>query len=278
MNTPKFFSRLTIGACLALSAQFLLVGCGNSGSSAEYGQNPFGDGPASVSLSSDGAFVSAANDLGSAGTYVILSKSGISNGTGSTITGNIAVSPAAATSITGFGLIMDASNEFSGSASVVGNVYAADYSPPTPTNLTSAIGSMETAYTNAAGRRNPDFNELASGNLAGLTLVPGLYKWTNTVSMPGAVTISGSATDMWIFQIAGDVIMDPGMTIILAGGAQAKNIFWQVAGNVTIGTNAHFEGIILCKTAITLNSGASLHGRAYAQTAVALDNNVITEP
>lgn len=278
MHTPKIFTRLTIGACLALSMNFLVTGCGNGGGKGYDGQNPYGDGPRSVSLSSDGAFVSAANDLGSAGSYVIMSKSGISNVTGSSVTGNIAVSPAAASSITGFGLIMDASNEFSGSASVVGKVFAADYSPPTPSNLTSAIGSMETSYTDAAGRVRPDFKELASGNLAGLTLIPGLYKWSTTVSMPGTVTISGSATDMWIFQIAGDLVMDPGMTIILAGGAEAKNIFWQVAGQVTIGTNAHFEGIILGKTAITFQTGASLHGRAYAQTAVSLDNNIVTSP
>lgn len=278
MNTKKRFPKLSLSACLALSIPFLLVGCGGSGGGSNYKGNPYGDGPASVSLSSDGAFVSNTSDLGSAGNYAIMAKTGISNVTGSTVTGNIAVSPAAASYITGFALVMDASNEYSHSPSVVGNVYASDYSAPTPTHLTSAIGSMEQSYTDAAGRVLPDYTELASGNLGGLTLRPGLYKWTNTVTIPTSVTISGSATDMWIFQISGDVVMDAGMSVILAGGAQAKNIFWQVAGQVTLGTTSHFEGIILCKTAITFQTGASMNGRAYAQTAVALDNNMITKP
>src|SRR6476661_2178098 len=121
MNTPKNFSPRNFGAYIALSVSLLLVGCGNGGNKDD-GQNPYGDGPRSVSLSSDGSFVSAANDLGSAGTYVIMGKTGVSNVTGSTITGNIAVSPAAASYITGFGLSMDASNEFSTSPSVVGNI------------------------------------------------------------------------------------------------------------------------------------------------------------
>lgn len=278
MNTPNFLSRLSLRACMALSLPVLAVGCGGNSNSSQYSQNPYGLGPSSVSLSSDGAYISAAGDLGSSGTYVIMAKTGISNVTGSSITGNVAVSPAAASYITGFGLIMDASNEFSSSSSVAGNVYASDYSAPTPANLTSAIGSMETSYTDAAGRVLPDYNELASGNLGGLTLAPGLYKWTNTVTIPTSVTISGSSTDVWIFQISGDVVMDAGMSVILAGGAQAKNIFWQVAGQVTIGSTAHFEGIILSKTAITFQTGASLNGRAYAQTAVSLDNNMITQP
>jgi hypothetical protein len=66
--------------------------------------------------------------------------------------------------------------------------------------------------------------------------------------------------------------------VILSGGAQAKNIFWQVAGRVTIHANAHFEGIIFAKTGITLQTSASLHGRALAQSLVAIDNNAITAP
>lgn len=278
MNTRNFFSCLSMRACIALSIPVLAVGCGGNTGNSKYSQNPYGLGPSSVSLSSNGSYYSAANDLGSAGNYVIMAKTGISNVTGSSVTGNIAVSPVAASYITGFGLVMDASNEFASSVSVVGNIYASDYSVPTPANLTSAIGSMETSYRDAAGRVLPDYNELATGNLGGLTLTPGLYKWTNTVTIPTTVTISGSSTDIWIFQISGDVVMDAGMSVILAGGAQAKNIFWQVAGQVTIGSTAHFEGIILCKTAITFQTGASLNGRAYAQTAVSLDNNMINQP
>lgn len=239
-------------------------------------QNPIGRGPAPVSLSSSNGPLNPA-DLASAGNYVMMAKTGISNVTGSSITGNLAVSPAAASYITGFSLIADSSNQFSTSSSVTGNIYASNYAPPTPANLTTAIGNMETAYTDAAGRTTPDFNELATGNLSGLTLTPGLYTWTNNVIMPGDVYIDGGANDVWIFQVAGNVTMDAAKTIHLTGGALAKNVFWQVAGEVDVGTNAHFEGIILAKTAINLLTNASLNGRMYSQTHISLDNNTVVQ-
>lgn len=238
--------------------------------------NPNGLGPAPVNLSSNNGVLQA-GDLGSAGNYVILAKTGVSNVTGSTITGNIGISPAAASYITGFSLIADASNEFSTSSSVTGRVYAADYAPPTPASLTSAISNMETAYTDAAGRTNPDYTELAAGDIGGLTLAPGLYKWSSSVTIPVDVTLSGGPNDVFIFQIAGDVTMASAKNIILAGGVQAKNVFFQVAGQVTIGTSSHFEGIILCKTAVVLQTNASLNGRIYSQSATVLDNNAVTE-
>ena len=235
-----------------------------------------GLGPASVNLSSNGGVLQS-GDLSSAGNYVIIAKTGISNVTGSSVTGNIAVSPAAASYITGFSLIADASNEFSTSSSVNGKIYAADYTPPTPANLTSAISNMETAYTDAAGRTNPDYTELGAGDIGGLTLAPGLYKWSSSLNIPVDVTLSGGPNDVFILQIAGNVTMASAKNIILSGGVQAKNVFWQVAGQVTIGTTSHFEGIILCKTAVILETSASLNGRIYAQSAVTLDDNAVTE-
>jgi hypothetical protein len=140
------------------------------------------------------------------------------------------------------------------------------------------VNNMQTAYTDAAGRVSPDFEELGTGNIGGMTLSPGLYKWTNSVTMPTSLTISGSPTDVWIFQISGDLSMSSAVNITLTGGALPKNIFWQVAGTVTIGTTAHFEGVILSKTGITLQTGASMNGRALAQTAVILDGNAVTKP
>jgi hypothetical protein len=175
-------------------------------------------------------------------------------------------------------LVADSTNVFSSSTSVVGKVFAANYAVPSPSNLTTAIGSMETAYNDAAGRTSPDFNELASGSLGGLTLAPGLYKWTTTVTIPTNTTIAGGANDVWIFQISKDLTTSAATSVILSGGAQAKNVFWQVAGQATLGTTSHFEGIILSKTAITLKTKASMNGRALGQTLVALDDNVITSP
>ena len=221
-----------------------------------------------------GAFAAgpAPVDLGTAGNFAILSKAGIST-TGTTkITGNIGVSPIAASAITGFGLVMDSSGAFSSSALVTGRVYAANYAVPSPSQLTVAVGAMETAYKNAAGR-TAGVTELGAGNLGGLTLAPGVYKWGTGVTIPTNVTLSGGRNAVWIFQIAGTLNISSAKSVILEGGAQAKNIFWQVAGATTLGTNSTFNGTILDKTNIALQTGAVLNGRALAQTAVTLDAN-----
>jgi len=224
----------------------------------------------------------SAVNLGSAGNYVILTKSGISTTGATSITGNIAVSPIAAAAITGFGLSKDASNQFSTSSLVTGRVYAADYAAPTPATLTTAVSDMEAAYTSAAGQVTPTATELYAGNLGGRTLAPGVYKWSSGVLIPSATTLTldgqGNGGAVWVFQIAGDLTMNSGSQIVLSNGAQADNVFWQVAGpsGVIIGSGAHAEGTILAQKAITLNSGASLHGRALAQTAVTMIANTIT--
>ena len=218
-------------------------------------------------------------NLGTAGDFVVLAKTGISVTGVTSITGDIGVSPVAATYITGFGLIKDASGTFSTSSLVVGNVYAANYTDPTPTKMTTAIGDMGTAYTNTAGRVLPNYTELYAGDLTGKTLTPGLYKWSTGVLVSAAgVTISGTSTDIWIFQIAQNLSLANGAMVTLSGGAQASNIFWQVAGKVTIGTTAAMKGIILCQTEIVMSTGATLSGRALAQTAVTLDANAVTRP
>jgi hypothetical protein len=218
-------------------------------------------------------------NLGTAGDFVILAKTGISTTGITSITGDIGISPAAATYITGFNLIMDSSNQWSTSALVTGKVYASDYATPTPAKMTTAVNDMETAYTDAAGRTIPDYTELYAGDVTGQTLNHGLYKWgTGVIISAGGVTISGSATDVWIFQIAGGLTVANGAIVTLNGGALAKNIFWQVAGQATIGTTAAMKGIILCQTQIAMNTGASLEGRALAQTAVTLDANTVYTP
>ena len=217
--------------------------------------------------------------LGLAGNFVILAKSEISTTGTTAVVGDMGLSPAAASYITGFGLIMDASNEFSTSSLVTGKIYAADYAPPTPAKMTTAVSDMETAFTDAAGRSLPDFTELYAGDISGQTLVPGLYKWGTGVLITSAgVTLSGGANDVWIFQIAQDLTVSNSAMVTLSGGAQAKNIFWQVSGQATLGTAADFKGIILSQTLISLNTGAVLNGRALAQSEVTLIANTITKP
>jgi len=211
-------------------------------------------------------------DLGMAGNFVILSKSGITNVYKSAITGDIGASP-----ITGAAILVTC-------AEVSGTIYSVNAAGPLPcritnaSRLTTAIGSMQTAYTDAAGRSNPTFLNLGAGNIGGKTLTPGLYKFTTAVNIPTDITISGSSTDVWIFQIAGTLNMSSAVRITLAGGAQAKNIFWQVAGAATLGTTSHFEGNILGKTGISLLTGASINGRLLAQTAVTLQKSTVTLP
>jgi len=211
-------------------------------------------------------------NLGMAGTFAILSKSGITDVYASAIVGDVGTSP-----ITGAALLLTCGE-------VSGNIYTVDAAGPLPcarpdaTSLTTAVRDMEFAYDDAAGRAYPDFTELGAGEIGGLTLAPGLYKWGTGVLITTDVTLAGGPDDVWIFQVAGTLNQANATRVTLAGGALAKNIFWQVAGAVTIGTTAHFEGVVLAKTMIAVNTGASVNGRLLAQTAVTLQMNAVTQP
>jgi len=210
-------------------------------------------------------------NVGTAGSFAILSKSGVSDIPNSKVTGNVGTSPITGAAITGL-----TCNEVTG---IIYTVNAAGPLPcrvTAPTLLTTAISNMETAYTDAAGRTNPTATNLGAGNIGGMTLAPGLYKWTSNVGISKDVTLAGASNQVWIFQIAGSLSQASATKVILSGGAQAKNIFWQTAGGVIIGTTAHSEGTILTKTNIAMNTGASTNGRLLAQTAVTLQKNVVT--
>ncbi len=216
-------------------------------------------------------------DLRSANAFVIIGESAISTETMSVVTGDIGVSPAAATYITGFSLIMDSTGTFATSSQITGHAYASDYTSKTPSTLTTAIGDMRTAYTDATSR-TADYTELYSGDLSGKTLTTGVYKFGTGVLVNTDLTLHGNATDVFIFQIDGAYTQAATTDIILTGGALPENIFWQVADTVSIGTGAHFEGTVLAKTNITLGTNTTLNGSLYAQTAVTLDATTITKP
>lgn len=223
-------------------------------------------------------------DLGGAAIYTILSKTGISTTPNSPtqITGNIGVSPTAAISITGFSLIMDPSNVFSKSSPsslVSGNVYAADYAVPTPDNISTAVSDMEMAFTTANGLTTTVITELGAGDITGMTLAPGLYKWsTGLLISASGVTLSGTANDTWVFQIGQGMTVADGAIITLAGGAKAKNIFWITASDAVIGTTANFSGNILSQTLISLKTGSTVTGRLLGQSAVTLDAATVIFP
>ena len=209
-------------------------------------------------------------NLGSAANFAILAKSGVTDVPASAITGNVGASP-----ITGAAIGLKCTE-------VTGVIYTVDAAGPLPcrvkdpTRLTSAVGAMQTAYNDAAGRTLPNALNLGAGQIGGLTLAPGLYKWTSNVSISTDVILKGGPDDVWILQIAGTLSEASAKKVILTGGAQAKNVFWQTAGAVSIGTTAHFEGTILSKTLIAMKTGASINGRLLAQTAVTLQKNAVT--
>ncbi len=208
-------------------------------------------------------------NLGAAGSFVILSQSGITDVPHSAVTGDVGASPISGTAI----LIT--------CAEVTGNIYSVDTAGPLPcrktnaSKLGTAVGAMQTAYTDATSR-HPTVTELGSGAIGGLTLTPGVYSWSSAVTIPTNVTLNGGG--VYIFQIAQTLDIASAKAVILTGGALANDIFWQVGGVVTLGTTSHFEGNILAATNIAMQTGATINGRLLAQTAVTLDMNVVTEP
>jgi hypothetical protein len=260
--------RVAVGLAVLVSSALLAAACSSSdGGGGPGGGTGEGGTPGSTQ----------AVNLGSAGTYAILAETGISTVPTSAVTGNLGVSPAAASYITGFGLTADATNVFATSPQVTGNVYASDYAAPTPSNLTTAIDDMQQALTDAAGRA-PDVTELGAGDIGGMTLTAGVYEWGTGLLIPTDVTLSGTATDVWIFQIAQNLTVSSAASIVLSGGALSQNVFWEVAGSTEIGTTAHIEGVVLCQTSIALQTGASINGRLLAQSQVSIDGSAVVEP
>lgn len=214
-------------------------------------------------------------NLGSAGNFVVLSKTGVTDVPTSHITGNVGVSPISGAAI---GITC---------AEVAGTISSVDAAGPAPCSLiapvalTQAITDMQTAYTTAAGLTTPGYTELGAGNISGMTLAPGLYKWSTDVLTDGTgFTLSGGPNSVWVFQIAGNLTVANGARIVLSAGAQAGNIFWQVGGltGVTLGTTSNFSGNLLSAKQVIINTGATLTGRAMAQTQVTLQSSTVTSP
>jgi hypothetical protein len=249
-----WFMALLLAACVA--------GCGGSGDGiaptapgAGSGVGGAGRGPAPVVM-------------GTAGNFVILAQSTITNVPTSVITGNVGLSPA-----TGAGIGLTC-------AEVTGVIYSADAAGPLPcivtdaARLTAAISDKGIAYTDANSRA-PDYTELGAGNIGGMTLAPGTYKWGTGVLIPTNVTLKGGPNDVWIFQIAQGLTVSSGVQIVLAGGALPQNVYWATFAAADIGTTSKFNGTILSQTSITTKTGATINGRLLAGTAVNLSQNTV---
>ena len=274
MNITKRYNKMSIWFNAFLLTAFV-AGCGGGG-----------DGTSSLGVSASAvtsAGVVGAGGVGgvgmgptpvnlrSAGNFVILAQSAITNVPKSAVTGDVGLSPATGAAI---GLTC---------REVTGRIYTVDAAGPLPcritdaTRLTAAVNDKGTAYTDAAGRA-PDYTELGAGNIGGLNLGPATYKWGTGVLIPTNLTLTGGPNDVWIFQIAQGLTVSPGVQVILAGGALPRNIFWQTFAASDIGTTVKFNGVILSQTSIAMKTGASINGRLYAGTAVTLDSNAVTSP
>jgi Ice-binding-like len=255
-------SSIRAGLMLAASLFLLIAGCKKDSSTT-------GPNPIVIPVQTT---VQAAVNLRSDAGFVILAGSLVSNIPTSAIVGNIGLSPAARSFITGFGL-----------TEVTGTIYASDDVSPVgvPAMLTAAKGDLTTAYNDAAGRTATDIVQLA-GNIGGLTLTPGLYKSSGSLQISsGDLTFDakGNADAVFIIQIASTLNTTSGRQVILSGSAKAANIFWQVGTSATLGTTSVFKGNILADQSISLNTGAVVEGRLLARIAeVTLASNVVVIP
>jgi len=224
-------------------------------------------------------------DLGTSANYAIFGKAGVTNVSTTATIGNVG-SAAAASTITGFALVADSTNVFSTSTQVTGKVYAVDYAPPTPSDVGTASNDMLTAYTAAnavGGGAGVGTACPGTGNFGGQAIPPGVYTCAG-VTIPSNFTLAGTgaATDVWVFKLSGTLGMTggAGMTFTGTQGALPQNVFWAVAGAVSIGVGSTLEGVILGATNIDTLAGSVVHGRLLAQTLVNLQGgtNTVTQP
>ena len=277
MNTRKGFSRpLTWSALILLAA--VTAGCGGGGNHGGGGSNPAaGSGPTGSNCTG-----AACVDLGTAANYSILAETGVSTTGVTSVNGNIGLSPAAKVFLTGWSQTDDVTDTYATSALVVapGKLYAANnIGGTTSSDLSVAVANKDTAYTAAAGKTSTAACP-GVGVLGGLTLDPGVYTCAVNVTIQTGtnLTLNGSATDVWVFQITGTLTQAASTQVILTGGALAKNVFWQVSDVVTIEPSASMQGIILGFSTIAMQSGATITGRLLSNTDVTLIANTITLP
>jgi hypothetical protein len=186
--------------------------------------------------------------------------------------------------MTGFNFTLDSTEQFSTSAQLTGQAFAADYAVPTPALLTEAMLFAEAAYDDAAGK-TMDANKLnyGSGILGGDfggkndPLTGGVYTFGSVVTIAEDIYFNGTNADEFVIRMSGDLIVVKGKKVVLQG-VLAKNIYWQVAGYAEVRAGAHMEGILMVKTHVALQTNSSINGRIMAQTACTLQQANVTAP
>jgi hypothetical protein len=274
MKNGSHLSRMiAISSCVGVMSLVVASGCGKgrgpflsnvpTAPGAGTGLGGAGKGPAPV-------------NLGTAGNFVLLAQSTITNVPPSAITGNVGLSPAAAqTYLTGFSVSGTTCTEISGIVYIVAGTISPACAVADSSGLTKAIGDKGIAYTDAAGRA-PDYTELGAGDISGMTLSAGTYKWSSPVVINSDVTLSGGPNDVWIFQVGQTLTLAPAVHVNLVGGALPQNIYWQVAGSVILDTTTAFKGTLISQTSIATKSGATVNGKLLAGTAITLISTTVS--
>ena len=194
--------------------------------------------------------------LGTAGNFAVLAGTTVTNTGPTWITGELGVAPGSA--VTGF------------PPGTSGVQHKGD------SVATTAQTNLTAAYVNAAAQPCPGTNNFTGVNLGGKNLVPGVYCQTTAPALTGTLTLNGSG--IYIFQIGSTLVTASGARVVLIGGAQPCQVFWQVGSSATIATSTTFIGNIMALTSIAMQTGATLNGRALARNgAVTLDTNRIIQ-
>ena len=222
---------------------------------------------AALLLNPGSAPAAVAPPLGAAQSFAVLGASAVSNTGPTVIIGDLGIHPNGLSSVSGFTF-----STSPGPGVVVGATHFADAAALLAQNAV-------TTASNALVSQACDFGPLAPMDLVGQTLVPGVYCFSSSVMNTGTLTLDaqGTSNAVWVFKIGSTLITGPGSSVVFINGGQSCNVFWQVGSSATLGTTTTFVGNILATTSITMNTGATLDGRALAQTgAVTLDTNVVT--
>lgn len=220
-------------------------------------------------------------DFGMAGSYEVLASNIVKvDASPVTIEGNVGLSPLGTFTNITLTPVISTATTYSTSEQVSGRVYSSSHLAPTPDKLVAAIASVDAANViiNAMPVTSAEVGG-ASADIGGMVLSPGVYTWSGNVTMSSAITLTGSANDVWIFRIAGN--FSPSAYAVNMGSfATAKNVVWQVGGfaAITAGAAAHVEGTIISAGYIALGDGASVNGRLFAKSYVQFDKNHVTQP
>ena len=238
----------------------------------EYGTDDYGYsvGAPDTSLTENATMI----DLGKAGHFVILAKESVSNDSDSRISGHIGEGSALDS------IYIEKMDADSVQQKISGQVvvFQSNLNDSTTTDINEAIEDMMTAFTEASEMNTDKLMSHQNDSFSSVVMTAGVHEWSDSLNIVSDVTLSGNADDVWLIKVSDNLTIDENVVFTLTNGARADNVFWYIEGNVTIGVNAQFEGIILSMNEITLEKGAAINGRMYSQTSIILDDNTVTEP